>query len=151
MTLEEYKKIVSDAIKNEEESYSFYRDVAKKTKDKNISAIFENLAKEELSHKAMLQDYLKDTGKKLKFDLTADYKVAESVDKPKLSVDMKPADAIALAMKKEEEAMDMYKEFAAISTDKEQKEAFLSLAVMEQGHKTKLEDLYVGTAFPEVW
>jgi rubrerythrin len=64
---------------------------------------------------------------------------------------MKPADAIALAMKREEEAMDMYKEFAAISIDEGQKETFLSLATMEQGHKTKLEDLYVGTAFPEVW
>ena len=151
MTLEEYKKIIGDAIKNEEEAYSFYRDVAKKTKDKNISEIFENLAKDELSHKAILQDYLKDTGKKLKFDSTADYKVAESVDKPKLSIDMKPADAIALAMKREEEAMDMYKEFAAIRIDEGQKETFLSLATMEQGHKTKLEDLYVGTAFPEVW
>lgn len=151
MTLEEYKKIISDAITNEEEAYLFYRDVAKKTKDNSISEIFENLAKDELSHKVLLQDYLKDTGKKLKFDSTADYKVAESVDKPKLSIDMIPADAIALAMKREEEAMDMYKEFAAISIDEEQKETFLGLAAMEQGHKTKLEDLYVGTAFPEVW
>ena len=72
MTLEEYKKIISDAIKNEEEAYSFYRDVAKKTRDKNISDIFENLAKDELSHKVILQDYFKDTGKKLEFDSTAD-------------------------------------------------------------------------------
>ena len=37
-----------------------------------------------------------------------DYKVAETVDMPRLSLDMKPAEAIALAMKKEEEAMRMY-------------------------------------------
>jgi rubrerythrin len=151
MNLEEFNKIISDAINNEEEAYLFYRDVAKKTNDKNISSIFENFAKDELSHKVLLKGYLTGAVKALKFNSAADYKVAESVDKPKLSIDMKPADAIALAMKNEEEAMNMYNEFAAISIDVEQKEAFLGLARMEQGHKAKLEDLYVGTAFTEVW
>jgi rubrerythrin len=151
MTLEEFNKIISDAINNEEEAYLFYRDVAKETNDKNISSIFEDFAKDELSHKVLLKGYLTGAVNALKFDSTADYKVAESVDKPKLSIDMKPADAIALAMKNEEEAMNMYNEFAAISIDVEQKEAFLGLARMEQGHKAKLEDLYVGTAFTEVW
>ena len=151
MTLEEYKKIISDAISNEEDAYLFYTDVAKKSKDKNISSIFEDFAKDELSHKVLLKGYLSGAVKSLKFDTAADYKVAESVDKPKLSIDMKPADAIALAMKNEEEAMNMYTEFASLSTDEEQKETFLNLAKMEQGHKAKLEDLYVGIAFTEVW
>lgn len=151
MTLEEYKKIISDAINNEEDAYLFYSDVAQKSKDKNISSIFEGFAKDELSHKVLLKGYLSGAVKSLKFDTTADYKVAESVDKPKLSIDMKPADAIALAMKNEEEAMNMYTEFASLSTDEEQKETFLNLAKMEQGHKAKLEDLYVGIAYTEVW
>lgn len=151
MTLEEYNKIISDAINNEEEAYFFYRDVAKKTADKNISAIFEDFAKDELYHKVLLKGYLTGDVNILKFDSAADYKVAESVEKPKLSIDMKPAGAVALAMKNEEEAMNMYNEFAAISIDEEQKEAFLGLARMEQGHKAKLEDLYVGIAFTEVW
>ena len=151
MTLEEFNKIISDAVNNEEEAYLFYRDVAQKTNDKNIASIFEGFAKDELSHKVLLKGYLSGAVKSLKFDTTADYKVAESVDKPKLSIDMKPADAIALAMKNEEEAMNMYTEFAGLSADEEQKEAFLGLAKMEQGHKTKLEDLYVGIAFTEVW
>lgn len=151
MTLEEYKKIISDAIIKEEESYLFYTDVAKESKDKNISSIFENLAKDELSHKALLEGYLSDSAKSFKFDTTADYKIAESLDTPNLSIDMKPADAITLAMKKEEDAMNLYTEFANLSTDEEQKKVFLNLARMEQGHKTKLEDLYVGMAFVEVW
>lgn len=151
MTIEEYKKIISDAIINEEESYSFYTDVANKTKDKNVSSIFEGLAKDELSHKTLLEGYLSDSAKSFKFDTTADYKVAESVERPKLSIGMKPADAIALAMKKEEDAMNMYTEFANLSTDKEQKDVFLNLAKMEQGHKTKLEDIYVSMAYTEVW
>ena len=55
------------------------------------------------------------------FDETKDYKVAESIEKPKLSLGMKTADAIVLAIKNEEEAMEMYKKMAKCSTDAEQK------------------------------
>lgn len=151
MTLQEFNRIISDAIANEEEAYLFYRDVADKAKDKNIASIFDGFAKDELSHKVLLNSYLSGTVKPLEFDTAADYQVAESIEMPKLSIDMKPGDAIALAMKKEEEAMKMYSEFAALSIDKEQKEVFLGLARMEQGHKTRLEDLYVGVAYTEIW
>jgi len=61
------------------------------------------------------------------------------------------ADAIALAMKKEEEAMLMYTRFAEASTDEKQKEMFTQLALMEKGHKVKLENIYSSTAYTEVW
>jgi rubrerythrin len=64
---------------------------------------------------------------------------------------MKPADAIALAVKNVQEAMDMYTKMADCSTDAEQKKMFQSLANMEQGHKVKLEDTFTNMAFPEVW
>ena len=64
---------------------------------------------------------------------------------------MKPADAIALAVKNEEEAMDMYKKMAECSADAEQKKMFQQLSNMEQGHKVKLEDTFTNMAFPEVW
>jgi len=85
------------------------------------------------------------------FDESKDYKVAESINKPKLSMSMKPADAIALAVKNEQEAMEMYKEMASCSTDAGQKKMFQSLANMEQGHKVKLEDTFTNMAFPEAW
>ena len=85
------------------------------------------------------------------FDETKDYKVAESIEKPKLSLGMKTADAIVLAIKNEEEAMEMYKKMAKCSIDAEQKKMFQSLANMEQGHKVKLEETFTNMAFPEVW
>lgn len=151
MTLEEFGRIISDAVKSEEAAYGFYSDVACKTADKSVSGIFKGFAAEELTHKVLLEGYLSQGISTMKFDMVSDYKVSETVDKPVLSVDMKPAEAIALAMKNEEEAMNMYTEFASLSTDPEQKEAFLGLAKMEQGHKAKLEELYVGIAFTEVW
>ena len=66
-------------------------------------------------------------------------------------MEMKQADAIALAMKKEEEAMKAYYELARVSSNPDQSQEFSKLAAMEQGHKTKLEKLYTSMAFPEVW
>ena len=77
--------------------------------------------------------------------------MAESIDKPGPSIDMKPADAIGLAMKAEEEAMRLYQSLAASSTSSDQKQMFLTLANMERAHKVKLEELYTSMAYPEVW
>jgi len=64
---------------------------------------------------------------------------------------MKFADAIGLAIKNEEEAMDMYKNLADICIDEEQRKLFLGLMEMEKMHKAKLEEIYVNVAYAEVW
>jgi len=150
MKLEEYKKIISMAVGNEIAAFDFYTTVSKTAKDANIKAIFKELADEEKKHRSYLEGLLANP-KTMHFDESADYKVAESVDKPKLSIEMKPKDAIALAMKEEEEAMVMYQALAASSKDADQKGMFNSLALMEKGHKTRLENMYTSMAFPEVW
>jgi rubrerythrin len=114
--------------------------------------IFDDLAKEEKNHRDILTAFLRNPDKPLKFKPAPDdYKVAESVELPPLSLEMKPVDAIALAMKKEEEAMKTYLAFAAESDNAAQKGVFEELAKMEQGHKAKLEDIYTNMAFPEAW
>ncbi|SPD75872.1 Rubrerythrin [uncultured Desulfobacterium sp.] len=150
MKTEEYNKIISFAVEKEIESYDFYQGVCDKTADSNLKAIFRELADEEKKHRHLLEGLLS-RPKDFHFNESADYKVSETVDRPKLSLTMKPADAIGLAMKNEEDAMRLYAELANASSDSEQKEMFLSLSRMEQGHKTKLEDLYTNMAFPEVW
>jgi rubrerythrin len=150
MTVEEYKRIITRAIGSEIEAYEFYAGVVEKVQDSNVKSIFEELANDEKDHRDFLEGVLSDT-KPISIDEAKDYKVSATVDKPTLSVSMKPADAIALAMKNEEEAMIMYMELADICTDKEQKELFESLARMERGHKFRLEEMYTNMAFPEVW
>jgi rubrerythrin len=150
MTVEEYKRIIAEAIGAEIEAYEFYAGVAEKTQDSNVKSIFEELANEEKSHRDFLEGVLSDR-KPMSIDETKDYKISAMVDKPKLSVTMKPVDAIALAMKNEEEAMIMYTALADVSNGKEQKELFESLARMERGHKFRLEEMYTNMSFPDVW
>jgi rubrerythrin len=150
MKTEDYKSIISMAIGNEIEAFEFYRGVGDKVEDRNLKAIFLELAEEEKKHRTFLEAFLS-SGKPVHFDETRDYKVSETIEKPKLSLQMKPSDAIALAIKNEEEAMVMYAELAQSILQADHKQMFESLSRMEQHHKVRLEELYDTMAFPEVW
>jgi rubrerythrin len=150
MTIEEYRKIIAMAVGNEIAAHDFYKSICEKVKDESLKSIFDELADDELKHKIFLEGFLTGT-KTLHFAEVTDYQVAATVEKPRPSMDMKPSDAIALAMKEEEEAMRMYQGLANASTIADQKDMFLALSKMEKSHKVKLEELYTSIAFPEVW
>ncbi len=150
--MKNYKEILKMAVGNEVESFEFYRDAAAKMKDPAMKKTFQELADEESGHKVLLEGFLSNEMKDMKFSDEKDYKVAETVEAPQtLSTDMAFKDAIALAMKKEQEAMEMYQQFADASEEAKQKETFLELAKMEKGHKVRLEGIYTDIAFIEVW
>lgn len=151
MTTEQYKEILKMAINNEVEAYEFYLNASKRSKTDNLKATFNELAEEELNHKKTLEGFLSNDSKQMQFQTVTDYKIAESSDLPTLTSEMSFAEGIMLAIKKEQEAMEMYSKFAEASTEDNQKKMFIQLAVMEQGHKVKLEELYSNTAYTEVW
>lgn len=147
-----FKDAIMFAIGNEVEAYEFYRSAAERiTSDSNLADTFRELAAEEQKHRDFLEDYLKGDIPEFVLEDFADYHVSEGVEKPKLTTDMKFVDAVALAMKKEEEAMNIYKKLAASSANGQQKELFLDLSRMEEMHKAKLEKMYVNAAYVEVW
>lgn len=151
MSNNDYKNILKEAIGNEIEAYEFYNQASGKSVNPNLKAIFAELAQEELKHKVLLESFLQNDTMAMNFQNLPDYKVSESVELPRLTPAMSFADGVALAMKKEEEAMNMYTRFANASSSPEHKNTFIQLAKMEQGHKIKLENLYSGTAYNEVW
>jgi rubrerythrin len=151
MDKREFESIMDMAIAGEVEAYQFYLDVANRVADASLKKIFGDFAQEEKGHEAMLGNIKEKEIQNFSFASGPDYKVSEAVDLPKLSLEMKPVDAITLAMKKEEAAMKMYNELAAATSDPEKQKIFTSLAKMEEGHKAKMENLYTQTAFPEVW
>ncbi|HIH03128.1 MAG TPA: ferritin family protein [Methanoregulaceae archaeon] len=151
MNPEEYRRIISMAIDREVEAYSFYNSVAEKVRDENLKSLFRELAGEETSHREFLQKLLSKDVASLGFSTTKDYKVGDSIPTPPLTPDMKPVDGLVVAIKKELEAMQMYTALANVSEGAEQKKLFTELATMERGHKARLEDIYVNTAYAEVW
>lgn len=147
----DYQEILKMAIANEVEAYEFYSAVAEKNLEPQLKNLFAELAAEEFDHRKILEAFFNNPEKPLKFKKVDDYKVSETVAGSALSIEMKPVDAITLAMKKEEEAMNAYNEFARNSVNADQEAIFLELAKMEQGHKVRLESIYTNMAFPEVW
>lgn len=151
MKTNEIKSIIKFAIDNEVEAYEFYKNAALKVRDEHLKKTFEELAEEELKHEEFLKDFLISGAEEMKVSQVIDYKLAETIDKPRLTIEMEFSDAIGLAIKKEEEAMNMYKNLSEVCEDEEQKRLFLGLMNMEKLHKTRLEDIYINVAYNEVW
>lgn len=151
MNLNEYKKIIDGAINNEIEAQRFYEEAARMLTDPYLQEMFSKFAVEEKKHREILKKLYSSERMDRHFNETRDYKVAETVDMPILSTQMKPVDAIALAMKKEAEAMRQYTEMGESCRDPEIKKVFLDLAAMEREHKFKMETAFVDIGYPEVW
>lgn len=151
MILSEYKNIIKFAMENEIEAQKFYEEAAQKVANTQLKEMFTDFAKEEKRHREILKQVYISNRMGDYFDEGRDYHIAEEVDLPELSTDMKPADAIALAMKKEEAAMVQYTALAERCPEPDKKKVFLDLAAMERGHKLKMENAFVDIGFPEVW
>ncbi len=152
MDLEQYKQVISEAIKGEIEAKNFYENVSKRIKDDHLKEIFTEFAKEEKKHEILLTGILnKDKIKTSFFNFEKDFKVSETIDMPEVNDAMDLKTAIGIAMKNEELAMKKYTALAQNCEDDELKSVFLDLASMERNHKFKMEQSFVDVAYPEVW
>ena len=146
-----YEDILNAAIESEIEANRFYQQVAERVKDGYLKDMFLAFAREEDKHRRILEGFRNRPEHAVHFAAVPDFHVSETVDEVTLSIDMKPRDAIALAMKKEEAAMKHYNQLAAACDDKEQQNLFLELASMEREHKAKMEKAFVDIGYPEIW
>jgi rubrerythrin len=151
MKPEAFKAIIARAIDSEIEAYGYYHNVSEKVQDPNMKRIFSELADDEGGHREFLERIMHKGSNVLSIDETADYRIAETLEVPPLTMDLKPVDGISLAIRKELDAMQMYTRLSQIATDPDERKVFLELAKMEKGHKARLEDIYTNMAFPEVW
>jgi rubrerythrin len=143
--------VFSTAIDREQEASRFYEAVAQKASDPSVREIFQKLASEERDHERLLWQSRGDSTLNLKFTAPYDLRVADSVDMPELSADMKPSEAIQWAMKKELQSAEFYRGLANSCSDSAVRSAYENLSNMELGHKHILEDLFVDKGYPEVW
>jgi len=151
MKPEDFRRIISQAIEGEIEAHTYYGSVSEKVTDAALKNIFAELARDELNHREFLQGIMARGSGALHVEEAQDYKIADTLESPPLSVSLKPIDGITLAIRKELDAMQMYTQLSQVAGDSEEKKTFLELAKMEKGHKARLEDIYTNMAFPEVW
>lgn len=147
----EFDALLAGAVQREIEAFTFYDGLSRKSKDAFMQGLFADLAKQELEHREVLERFRSDDSLVMNFRKVEDWKIAETVAMPDLSLDMKPADAIALAMKKEEEAARFYTEMARSCESPAHKNLYLNLAAMELGHKHRMESAFLDIGYPEVF
>jgi len=152
MDAKQYEEAIRDAIASEVEAKEFYLEISKRVRNDYLKELFLGFSKEEANHEKILTALLeKGQIKSTTFNGSRDYKVSETITLPKVSQSMDLKDAIGLAMKNEEIAMQKYETLAANCDDPELKEVFKNLSAMERDHKFKMEESFVKVAYPEVW
>ncbi len=140
---ETVEEILELAVAREEDAHIFLMALAARMVNPDMRKVFEELATEELEHKARLELEIIKTGKvvteskkKLYFD-TNDY--AEEVGS---EIDMDYKDMLTMAMQKEESSFRLYVDLASRVTDEDAYETLLALAEEEVRHKMRFEMEY---------
>lgn len=145
------KAAIARAIHEEENAHAFYLAVEQRATQETVKRLFLQLAREELQHKVFLLECRNHPDMLATLPMAIDYGIADSVPEPALSTDMKPADAMALAMKKEQQAVNLYRSLAGAAKDPGLRSSLEGLARMELEHKHRLEEAFVGIGYPEVF
>ena len=137
-------EILKFAISREVEAYHFYLALAGRVDSSEMRKVFEDLAKEELEHKARLELEVMKTGKtvavkqKLTPRPSSDYIISD--DESQLDMDYK--DMLLLGMEKEEASFRTYVNLVANAQEEESQEVLLALAEDEVRHKLRFETEY---------
>lgn len=136
-------EILKMAIAKEVEAYNFYMALASHVADERISVAFEELAQEELEHKAKLELEVLKMGKTIAVEqdpARPDRTYIVTNDPSPLDMDYK--DVLLLAMEKEEAAFRTYVNMAGAIKDEKSREVLFALAQEEVKHKLRFQAEY---------
>lgn len=140
---ETVEEILELAVAREEDAHIFLMALAARMVNPEMRKVFQDLAAEELEHKARLELEIIKTGrvvtdskKKLYYD-TNDY--AEDVGS---EIDMDYKDVLTMAIQKEESSFRFYVDLASRVTNEDAYEILLALAEEEVRHKMRFEMEY---------
>jgi rubrerythrin len=143
--------VIDMAITREEEAYDFYMDIHSKVQDVGVRETVEFIAGEEKKHKAFLVSYRDGNfgSEALRMADVIDYKVAEYLEEPEISMESSSEDVYLIAAHREGRSYQFYSELANMHADGELKTMLAKMANEELKHKEKMEYLYSNAAFPQ--
>lgn len=140
------ENIIKQAIVGEEDSHALYVNAAGKVKDANSKAMLEELAQEELGHKAKLEALLK---KGLTWEIGAgefkrvqDLKLGDHLQAKPIEEGADIQAVLTVAIQREKESHELYATLAGVACDETTRNLFEFLANEELTHKRKIETLY---------
>lgn len=135
------QEVLSFAIRLEQASQEFYRQLSGKVTQEAVSQYLLRLVHEEELHEAQLQLLLDEQGGTLDRSISAD-EVKGYVEAMDIPQELNYAAAVKLAMNKEKSAQMLYSVLAGIMEDKSLKDIFLLLSAQEKAHRAFFEKEY---------
>ena len=144
MSFQSFEEIIHFAIEKEKEAVAFYENASRQEPYSGGRKIFEEFADEEKKHKALLEGFLK--GEKnladYQFNWIPDMKRSNYMVDLTYEPGMPYAEALRLAMKREEHALKLYNDLQEKADDPDVVNLFKMLSQEEAKHKLALETLY---------
>ena len=141
-----FEKLVSLAIKREQEAHDFYMKAAQDSELKASAKLLKDLAGQEVIHKQKLEAALKE-GVCDTFTCNTVEEV-EKLDLDQYLVDIpllpssSPQDVLIVAIKREAAANSFYKALSELTGNAAHRTVFETLAKEEDGHKSRLQNIY---------
>jgi rubrerythrin len=144
MSFDSFEEIVKFAIEREKEAAAFYEDASKQETYAGAKEAFEEFAGQERNHRAMLEGFL--AGEKAITDY--DFKWIPDLKRSNYLVDLEYEkgmpflDILRIAMKREEKALQLYRDMEKQAEGEDLKKIFRMLRQEEAKHKLTLETIY---------
>jgi rubrerythrin len=151
--LKSFEEVIAYAISRETQAANFYEIYGEKVEKLATKEMFKELAAEEIKHKKLLEGLTLNQLKNFKNLKLEDLGLSSIIQDAKFSPDMEFADALRMAIKREEESINLYQSLAkqtlkdetACKTQEERnqlKKLFDFLVGQEKQHKNKVEAEY---------
>ncbi len=135
-----YDEVLEFAIGREIDANQFYLALAERVDSTEMRKVFEDLAQEELEHKAKLELELMKIGKTVEIrQPPATPQKTYIVSDNQSLLDMDYKDMLMLGVEKEEAAFRIYVNLVPNAYDSESREVLLSLAQEEVRHKLRFQ------------
>ena len=143
--------ILEKAIQKEIEAQELYRSLYRTTENEAARDILQQLAEVEEKHEALLRRYRRgELGPgALEARHVLDYRIAEYLEQPEISPEMKLDEVLLLAANREKASHEFYLALADEHPSGPVKTLLEELASEEIEHKQKVENLYNEVAFPQ--
>jgi len=136
------EEILELAITREEIANRLFLELAARARNPEIRKVFEELADEELEHKAKLELEILKTGKVMKEARKPLFREQIGKGEPDSWVDMDYKDMLLLGIQKEDAAFRFYVKLATNARDEDSYETLMALAEQEIKHKLRFEMEY---------
>lgn len=142
MELSNFQEVVTFAIRKEADAATLYETYANKVTNPGIKKMFEELMKEELGHKKILENISEQKIDDYKLTDIPDLKISDYSQEQAFRPDMNFQEALLLAIKREENALNLYNNLVRTTGSSKLQKVFQTLAQEEAKHKLRLETEY---------